>query len=61
MSSDAALYFCEIEDGHSTARELSLDLFGNIDNWPKDFFGDEFGEIAAMQTAIVDRKKQSNA
>ena len=58
---DVALYFCEAREKRSELTVLNLDLFGPITNWPKDFFGDEFGEIAAMQTAIVDRKKQSNA
>ena len=58
---DVALYFCEAREKWSELTALDLDLFGNITNWPKDFFGDEFGEIAAMETAIVNRKKQSNA
>ena len=60
-ASDASLYFCEIDGGHSTAKELSLDLFGNIDNWPKDFFGDPFGEAAAMTEAIARRKEKQSA
>jgi len=31
-------------------------MFGEITNWPKDFFGDEFGEIAAIQEAGLKRK-----
>jgi predicted ATPase len=58
---DAALYFCAIEDGHSHAEELKLDLYGSIENWPKDFFGDEFGEIAETQKAIIKRKKAARA
>ena len=54
---DAALYFCDMKDGTSKLRTLELDLFGNITNWPKNFFGDEFGEIAAMTRAAMERKK----
>ena len=36
---------------------LELDLFGAIKNWPKDFFGDEFGEMAAITKAAMERKK----
>lgn len=54
----AALFFCSTEHGQSRLTELKLDLFGNIENWPKDFFGDEMGEIAAMQRAIVARKRR---
>ena len=53
-----ALYFCHPagEEG-STLTTLNLNLFGNITNWPKDFFGDEFGEMAAMAKAALERKK----
>ena len=43
-----ALWFCESEAGVSRIDRLRLDVFGNITNWPKDFFGDEFGEIAEI-------------
>ncbi len=54
---DTALYFCEMRNGSSRLKHLSLDLFGHIKNWPQGFFGDELGEIAAMQKAILERKK----
>ena len=53
----ASLCFCDVENGRSTLRRLELDMFGNITNWPKDFFGDEFGEMAAMTNAAMRRKK----
>jgi predicted ATPase len=56
-STDAALYFCGIKDGQSLLTELEIDLFGNITNWPKDFFGDQFEEMAAMNRAQMERKK----
>jgi len=53
----AALYFCTTNaQGSSHAEALQLDPFGNITNWPQDFFGDEFGEIAAMQEAALKRQ-----
>jgi hypothetical protein len=42
-----ALYFCEAGPDGSTLTPLKLSLFGEIENWPKNFFGDEFGEMAA--------------
>lgn len=53
---EVAPYFCEMGADHSTLRPLAVDLFGNITNWPKDFFGDQFGEMAAMTTAAQARK-----
>ena len=55
---DVGLYFCELGDRQSRLRTLDLDVFGNITNWPPDFFGDEFGEIAAMTRAAERRKAQ---
>mgnify|MGYP001587437662 FL=1 len=48
---DVALYFCQAGPKDSTLTSLDLDLFGNIANWPPDFFGDQFGELAATQEA----------
>lgn len=56
---DAALYFCQMGQTHSTLTPLELDMFGNILNWPKEFFGDEFGELAAITRAAMERKKQA--
>lgn len=60
-SSEAALHFCFTEKGESQLMPLELDLFGNIVNWPHDFFGDDMAEIAAMQKAILERKKRASA
>lgn len=54
---ETALYFCEASAQGSRLTQLDVDLFGNISNWPKDFFGDDFGEMAAMTTAAMERKK----
>ncbi|MBK9094184.1 MAG: DUF3696 domain-containing protein [Anaerolineae bacterium] len=37
------------------------DGFGNITNWPQDFFGDEFGELAAMAEAEMRRQQAEEA
>ena len=55
----AALYFCEMTEGESTLKKLELDIFGNIRNWPKDFFGDDMAELAAMSQAVYERKKSA--
>jgi len=59
QSDEVALYFCNMDEGTSQLTHLELDLFGRIANWPKDFFGDEFGEIAAMTEAAMGRKQQA--
>ncbi len=57
---DVGLYFCSMgENGSSSLSHLQLDEYGNIVNWPRDFFGDQFGEIAAMSEASLNRQKNS--
>ena len=58
--SDVGLYFCSAADGVSELDMLEVDLFGNICNWPQDFFGDQFGEIAAMSEAGMKRRQNAN-
>ena len=56
-SNSAALYFSNIKsDGSSSLMPLQLDLFGNINNWPKGFFGDEMGDLVAMSNAAMKRQ-----
>lgn len=52
-----ALYFCETDNGNSKLTPLNVNLFGEIQNWPKDFFGDQFGEMAATTKAALQRRK----
>jgi predicted ATPase len=54
---DVALYFCHLENGSSAIEELDVDAYGNIRNWPTDFFGDEMGELADMTVAAMERQK----
>lgn len=54
-----ALYVCDVREGHSTIEALAVDEYGNITNWPRDFFGDEIGDLAAMTEAALHRKRRS--
>lgn len=52
-----ALYFCDMDDtGASHLTPLELDEFGNINNWPAGFFGDEMGDLVAMSEAALQRQ-----
>jgi predicted ATPase len=43
---DTAIYFCDLgEDGSSRLEELPINRYGDIRNWPKDFFGDITGDL----------------
>ena len=52
-----AFHFCEINDGISKAERLEVDEYGNISNWPPNFFGDDMGDIAEKTKAEMRRRK----
>lgn len=58
---EVALYFCEMKGRRSTLRELNVDLFGSITNWPEGFFGDPMEDIAAQAEARLERELQGEA
>ena len=51
-----ALYFCDTRDGASDLVPLDADMYGDIKNWPKDFFGNEMEDIAATVKARMKRR-----
>lgn len=53
---DVAIYVCDVDGGHSRIERLKIDEFGNISNWPKDFFGDEVGDLIKMTEAAMRRQ-----
>jgi len=54
-------YFADITKTPATLRPLQIDIFGNILNWPENFFGDEMGDITAQaKAAMTKRMSQSN-
>lgn len=55
---DTALFFVTNPRGQSKLQQLEVDPFGNITNWPKNFFGDELGELVAMTEAAIRRSAQ---
>ena len=54
-----ALYFCRNDEGVSEIDRLEMDEFGNIANWPENFFGDEMGDLFAMTGAQRERQKRA--
>lgn len=53
---EVALYFCKPGPDGSILEALNLDEYGNITNWPENFFGDAFGDAAAMTHAEMRRE-----
>ena len=55
-SEDVKLYATSVVDGVGVIADLELTNLGEIGNWPKDFFGDEVGEITAIREATLLRR-----
>ena len=53
---DTALYFCQINEGVSEIEPLHVDEYGNIANWPQEFFGDVTGDLIKQGRAEMDRR-----
>ncbi len=57
LEKKVSAYFANISQAPATLEPLQIDVLGNIQNWPKNFFGDEMGDIA--QQAIAAMKKRA--
>lgn len=53
---DVKLYFTSMAKGSAQLHSLELNEFGEVQNWPENFFGDELGEITAIRAAGLTRK-----
>lgn len=51
-------YFCEPGSEGSTIREVEVDEYGQIRNWPENFFGDLAGDLDAMMSAALERRRR---
>lgn len=49
-------YFAKIDHQPAKLEPLEIDLFGNILNWPKNFFGDEMGDVTAHAKAAMEKR-----
>ena len=52
-------YFADISRIPAVLEPLQIDPYGSILNWPKDFFGDEMGDIIEQSKAAMKKRKQS--
>ena len=53
-----AIYFCKQSGKGAELEPLEVDLYGDIVNWPENFFGDEMAEMTARTTAAMKRKME---
>ncbi len=55
---DVAVYFCRRAGSATELEPLRLNVFGEIENWPENFFGDEMADIAGRTLAAMQRKRE---
>ena len=53
---DAALYFVEKENSRAKLKELRIDDYGRISDWPDKFFGDAIGETQELARLMFERQ-----
>jgi predicted ATPase len=58
---DIKLYFCEIGVQGFRIAPVWVNIFGEIENWPDNFFGDQVGDLDAMTRAGIHRRKEQLA
>lgn len=58
-SQGCALYFVERDGRNAKLRELDVDEFGRVKNWPEGFFGDALGETREQARLMFERQKES--
>lgn len=54
---EVALYFCQPGPQGSHIERLRIDSYGNIENWPDHFFGNEMEDVTARLAAAARKAK----
>ena len=54
---DIAVHFCRRADGGAALEPLRMNRYGEIENWPENFFGDEMADIAGRTLAALRRRQ----
>lgn len=57
---DVAIYFCKRSGSATELEPLKLNSYGDIENWPENFFGDEMADLTARTVAAM-RKRQGES
>ena len=53
---DVAIYFCSRPGSKAEIEPLRIDEYGEIENWPPHFFGDEMEDVMARTIAAMNKK-----
>ena len=49
-------YFANVSEDPAKLDPLQIDTFGNVLNWPENFFGDEMGDITEQAKAAMKKR-----
>lgn len=55
---DVAIYFCKRVGGATELEPLRINLCGDIENWPENFFGDEMADLTARTVAAMRHQQE---
>ncbi|RFC52442.1 MAG: putative ATPase/ATPase/GTPase, AAA15 family [Verrucomicrobia bacterium] len=58
---EVAIYFCRKTEGGTELEPLTVNMFGDIENWPENFFGDEMADLTARTVAAAEQRKSLSA
>jgi hypothetical protein len=56
-----AIYFARRVQGATELEPLRINLYGEIENWPENFFGDEMADLTARTVAAAQRRHREAA
>lgn len=57
---DVAIYFAKSTANGNELEPLRLNRYGDIENWPENFFGDEMTDLTARTVAAASRRQQGH-
>jgi predicted ATPase len=57
---DVAIYFCKRVGGATELEPLRINLGGDIENWPENFFGDEMADLTARTVAAMSHQQEQS-
>lgn len=58
---DVAIYFCKRVGSATELEPLEVNLYGDIKNWPENFFGNEMADLTARTVAAMEQQQKENA
>lgn len=58
---DVAIYFCKRAGSATELEPLEVNLYGDIENWPENFFGDEMADLTARTVAAMEQQHKEKS